>query len=69
MLKALLLIECDSCNLQFFFARVSASEPDALRFNSTVLSAMILDYHWISSDDGKSHLCLNCTDFDSDPDF
>ena len=59
MLKALIQVECDACNKQFFFARSSACEPNAWNSNITALTAMLEQYHWASPGD-KVHFCLEC---------
>jgi hypothetical protein len=58
MLKALIQVVCDSCSQQFFFTRASTCEPNAWRFNTTVLTAMLQQYQWRV--EGKEHYCLEC---------
>jgi hypothetical protein len=58
MLKALIQVQCDSCNQLFLFARTTACEPNALRFNTNVLMAMLREYQWTV--ENKEHYCLEC---------
>lgn len=58
MMKVLIQVECDSCNQSFFFARASTCEPNAWRFNTSVLTAMLRQYDWRVED--KEHYCLDC---------
>jgi len=58
MLKAMIMVLCDACGQQFLFGRTTACEPNAFRFNTNVLSAMLRDYDWRV--EGKEHFCLEC---------
>jgi hypothetical protein len=62
MLKLVIHVACDECGKRFFFARESDYTTDALRFNTTVLTAMLRDYDWEQLDSGKDrqHFCQEC---------
>lgn len=60
MLKVMIMVNCDSCSQQFLFARTSLCDPNAWRFNTNVLMAMLQDYQWKVEDGGLEHYCLEC---------
>lgn len=62
MLKLFVHIECDSCHRQFPFGRASDYTTDALRFNTSALTAMARHYDWClaTSEETRYHYCLEC---------
>ena len=62
MLKLIVFIQCDECNMPFQNSRVSDCTLDALNFNANVLTAALYeDIFWTTDSQKKYHYCQWCS--------